>query len=128
MQRLAASLLALAITLLTTTFAGMAMFGMGAHAVGMETDHCMSGDHCEQSGTPDTSGMDCVNHCISATTTATTISASMVISFVLFVVFVFLSRNNNEQRSSPLYAFQRWREGIGKLLLKQQLAVVMLRN
>lgn len=130
MKRLGASLLALAITVLATTFAGMAIFGMNTQMIGMnmEKDHCMSGNHCEQSNTPGTSGMDCVSHCISATTTATTTPVAAAMLFVLFAAFVYLSQDNKDQRSEPLFAFQRWRECIRKLLLKQRLAVVMLRD
>lgn len=128
MKWLGALLLTFAITLLATTFAGMAMFGMNTQMVGMDMDHCMSGSHCQQSNASDAGGMDCVNHCISATTTATTTSAAVVISFVLFLVSVFLLQDGKKRHSKPLYALQRWREGIGKVLLHQQLAGVMLRD
>ena len=126
MQRIFASILLAAVLFVATTFAGMAFFGMDAEMMGMNPSMC-TGMSCATSHNMDTHGVDCVGHCISAVTPAAATPVSIAISFILLVIaiaFFFTPAISNS--SEPL--FQRWREGIGKLLLHQKLCTVILRD
>lgn len=125
MRRVFASFLAASIILLATTFAGMALFGMGA-GMGMDHGTCAGAD-CH-SMPHETSGTECLSHCLSLLPNSTpTLSFSLLASFVLALALVLVSgRLDAGTRLAP--KLRRWREGIGKILLRQKLATVILRD
>ena len=126
MYRLFASLVLATTLLLTTTYGGMAVFGMGT-GTQMEHGSCV-GESCHTEPGPGTAGMDCVDHCLSSIPVATSVTplASMVMMCVVLRMLaeVFEAAVVGRLR----HARSRWREGIRKRILKEALATVILRN
>lgn len=126
MQRIFASILLAAVFFVATTFAGMAFFGMDSEMMGMHPSMC-TGMGCATGHNMDARGVDCVSQCISAVTLVAATPVSIAFSFICLVVaiaFFFIPPIANSFESF----FQRWREGIGKLLLQQKLSTVILRD
>ncbi len=124
MRRTLLSFLIASLVLFVTTFAGLAFFGMGS---GMATDHgtCI-GSVCD-SMPGDMSGMECLSHCLSAIPASSPAPLFPFAVFVLALLILFLHERLAEvgrvERVHP-----RWRSGIGKLLLHQNLSTIILRN
>lgn len=110
MPRTIASFLAALVVFLGTTFAGMTLFDM--HEMGDMGTHPMS----------------CVDHCLS---TVSSLTSAVPVAGALLLLVVFLALFCREGLFPEFRVARnvyRWREGIGKILLKRQLATVILRN
>lgn len=128
MKRALLSFLLSSILFSFATLAGMAIFGMHGGGMFMGSDMCM-GAACPETGDMEASGAECLEHCLSATSTATTVVTPMPFAFITFIAVVALlvsAWSPALSTSSP--SLRRWREGIGKLLLQQNLSTVILRD
>ena len=126
MRRILLPFLAVLLALTTTTFAGMAFFGMEETMV-MDHGTCMGAACDSMPGA--TSGADCLNHCLSAIpqanpTAPLSLFITLAAAFVAFIVSSALLADSDRFVARS----RRWREGIGKLLLQQSLSTVVLRN
>ena len=110
-KRLLPSLVAVAVLVLMTTFAGMAIFGMES---GMAMEHGMS-------------DMACVNHCLSALP-STVPAATPFLASLLAVLTVILLSGPSVDEAWLARPVGRRLSDIGKFLLHQNLSVVVLRN
>lgn len=123
MRRLILSILIAAIAFLTTTFAGMAFFGMDGV---MNTGH----GYCTGTGCDamphDMSGADCIDQCLSSIPPSVPAAAPALALAIILTLALFFTEASI--RTSFLPAAHRFREVIGKILLRQRLATVILRN
>jgi hypothetical protein len=127
MKRAFLSFLLASVLLSFITLAGMTIFGMQG-VMHMDADSCM-GVSCSTDGDTGTSGTDCLNHCLSVASSVTTVVTPMpfAVVFLLAVVVLLLAEwLSNLSIYAP--SVERWREGIGKLLLQQKLSTVILRD
>jgi len=112
MRAIIASFLAAAVFLFTATIAGMGAFGMGTMA-GADMTHGPA--------------TDCVEHCLASVPDASTPAMPFLALAVLAVVAVVLPQALHAVvAAAPLR--ERWREAFARLLLRQSLATVILRN
>jgi hypothetical protein len=129
MKRAFLSFLLASILFSFTTLAGMAIFGMHGGGMMMGAETCISAT-CHDAGGMETSGAECLEHCLSATSTATAVVTPL--PFALIVLIAAVAVLVFGWSPSPLSTFnpslRRWREGIGKLLLQQNLSTVILRD
>ncbi|NBS41148.1 hypothetical protein EBS80_00630 [bacterium] len=111
MNRALLSVLIVSLLLAFSTMVGMSIFGMNG---GMHADM-------------DTTGTDCLTHCLSvASSTTTVVSPSAVtLGVILVVLALVFSEWPLAVPASPPFVL-RWREGIGKLLLGRNLSTVIL--
>ncbi len=127
MRRLLATTLLAAFALLGSTFAGMTVFGMhdGADAAAVS---CV-GMHCAPMSGAGTNDFGCINDCLSSATALTSAVLPMPPAFVplLALCALLLSEIVDLPASFTRRTF-RWREGIGKVFLRQSLSTVILRN
>jgi hypothetical protein len=127
MKRAFLSFLLTSIIFSFTTLAGMAIFGMHGDGMFMDSDSCM-GAACPKTEGMETSGAECLEHCLSAAST-TTITTPMSFAFVTLIAVIALVVSEWSSALSTLSpSLRRWREGIGKLLLQQSLSTVILRD
>jgi hypothetical protein len=113
MGRLSPLLLSIILALVSLTYAGMGIFGMGSHSMSM--DHGMA-------------PVDCVEHCIATTSPISVLPAAIAVPFLPTLAVALLALAASALVDSALPFHGRWREGIGKRLLRQDLATVILRN
>jgi hypothetical protein len=104
---------ATALFLFAATLAGMGVFGMGTMA-GMDMHHGPS--------------TDCVEHCLASIPDAGSPTVPMLAGVVFVVLAVLLPRAEDAGAGRPSPVRQRWRDAFGRLLLRQSLATVILRN
>ena len=128
MKRAFLSFLLASILLTFSTLAGMAIFGMHGVMTHMDSDSCI-GVACPTSGDMGTTGTDCLDHCLSVASSVTTVVTPMPFAFVFLLVAVaLLLAEWLPTISTYAPSIERWREGIGKLLLQQNLSTVILRD
>ena len=129
MQRVLVSFLLAAMLYMATTFAGMVLFGMGGQMAGMSAETCLLGQCASAAHAMDAAGgLGCVSHCLSSAVPALAMPTPFVLSFVLFVAAAALFLFSSEFSKQVAPFFHRWPEGIGKLLLRQKLCTVIVRN
>lgn len=116
MKRLVHLFIASALLLFVTTYAGMAFFGMSDDAMKTMNHGAMTAD------------MDCLDHCLAAVVPFTAATSSVAVAFVIMVAATFLLSAGIFSSASASRSLHRWREGIGKVLLRQRLASVILRD
>lgn len=128
MRRIFLSILAASTIFLTTTFAGMAVFGMGTSAPEAGHHEACVGEACHAEPLQ-ASGTECVDHCVAAIPPASvTTASSLAVTFVFFALAALAGVGLFTVDRLLAPGIRRWREGIGKVLLRQSLATVMLRN
>ena len=127
MGQKAVFILIVGILLLGSTFAGLSLFGMN-HTMGMDSETCLNGYCASTSGMQDgMTGVTCIDHCLKTTAPETTVPTMLTLVFtVLFLTFYFSDRLKIPD--TFLSAVHRWHGTIGKFILQQNLATVVLRN
>ncbi len=124
MHRTLILFLSASIILLATTFAGMAFFGMGSE-MAMKHGTCI-GSACD-SMPGGMAGMECVNHCLSTLPVSSPVPL-LSLAIVALVLLVFFLREQLPEVGSVELVRHRWRSGIGKILLHQNLSTIVLRH
>ena len=127
MRRLLLSLLLALIVLVASTFGGMTIFGMHPAMAGMDDTLGCAGDDCLTNHHMDTQGMDCLDHCISVMSPASVTPVPFDLTIV-FLTETLIALSLTWLAIYFLPAVERWREGIGKFLLHQHLATIVLRD
>lgn len=114
MKAFFASVLAGSLLFLGLSFAGMLFSGMTYDSGMYHEDVPVSAD--------------CVDHCVDAASVATPVTSAMLLLPVLLSGFVTLFLSSIFSHAHLSSVFYRWREGIGKYFLHQQLSVVVIRD
>ncbi len=117
----------IAVTLfMAATLGGMALFDMGTD---MGTGMPCADQSCDASLGSDAAmtGAECVDHCLRVASPDGSVPAATSLSIALLVLILVRSF---ERPAIAVRAFasHRWRDGIGKFLLQQQLSTVVLRD
>ena len=114
MKRAFLSFLMGSVLLAASTMAGMAVFGM-------------SGTMSHADSPMGTSGVDCIEHCLSVASSVTAVAAPLPLTLVALILSVAILLSEWIPAAAFRQAVARhWREGIGKLRLRQNLSVVIL--
>ncbi len=128
MKRSIAQFLLATVLLTFSTFAGLSIFGLHGLSMTMDTNHCVGLD-CHSMLGQASANINCLDHCLSAATPATTIISPVATTLILlFVVIVLLASTGSFASSTAWSPPNRWRHGIGKILLQRHLAPVILRD
>jgi hypothetical protein len=120
------SLIAASTLFVASTFGGMSIFGMHATMAAMDDGGCASST-CVSTHNMDVGDAACVSHCLSAAESTTATPVPLTLALVVLVVVLISFASIISPETFPR-AIERWREGIGKLLLHQHLAPVMVRD
>lgn len=109
------SFLALAVVLVTVSFAGLIFTGMAS----MDSmNHSFS-----------TTDISCLDHCLSVASNQTSAVTPISLSLIALLVFVLLLAFSNLPTTNyRLLTLPPWRQAIGKLLRQRQLATVLIRD
>lgn len=128
MKGILLSFLLASILLTLSTLAGMTVFGMRGVMSHMDSDSCVSTD-CPISNNTGETETGCLNHCLSVASSASTAVVPMPFTFVFLITAVALLLAEWIPTIRTIaFSNERWREGIGKLLLQQKLSTVILRD
>lgn len=127
MNRFLSSFLIAAVIILVSTFAGMSVMHVQGDG-GTGASACI-GDNCAAMPDMPASGMGCLVQCLSAIPSfadpGTTSAFAVALLIALLAVF---SAGTLARVAVAGRFFHRWREGIGKIFLRRQLASVILRD
>ncbi len=123
MKRVHVGLILLAIMAPFLMFVGVDMNSMG-HRTSMEEMTCIGSD-CVIAPS---AGDDCLSHCLKAALFETTFPAAAPLTVWITAIVLLVWFRKDAVRVFVQRERERWREGIGKWFLTQQLAPVMLRE
>ncbi len=127
MKRVVLASILASVLLTFSSLGGMALFGMRGD---MHMAPVVCADQvCAPTAHVVPTGTECLDHCLTVASVFNTVVAPLPFVALLIVFFSFLLFSSSFSFSflSPQIIY-RFREGIGKLLLRRQLATVVLRN
>ncbi len=116
MRRALISFMSIVFLLFVMTYAGMAIFA----AQGVMTDAAHHG--------PVAMGLDCLDRCLSAVAPFTGAFSPLFVTAFSFVAFIMTFVATTPNVGVVRFSAHRWREGIGKTLVRQELSTIILRN